>query len=99
MDLLLSQSNEAFLPAFNLYLTLHGTGIQCMWLESFNSKAGLITGDKHTYLTSVDVMNYKLNINIHGPTLDTYDIRIPCLKMAFSSKSHSVNLNKAKKSS
>ena len=49
--------------AFQLYTDILSVGIHAMWLERFNSKAGILCGDKHKYWLGVEKMNHLININ------------------------------------
>ncbi len=50
-----------------------------MWIEQWNSLAGLFTsGKKHERL--VKSLSHKLNINVNAPALDNVDLREPAME-------------------
>ena len=86
---------DVFVDAIRLYKDIYSIGIHAMWIERFNKKASILSGDKHKINLCVDKMNWMVNINEMGPVLQDYDIRSRLLRLAYSAKPHSINIDTA----
>eukprot|EP01083_Nonionella_stella_P187229 687437_1 len=94
-DTITISNDPDYLPAVQLYWDVESVGIHGMWLERYNSKAGIMSGDKHRYNLGVEKLKYTININEMAPPLQQYDIRIPILKLAINARMSSLDVNTA----
>eukprot|EP01084_Bolivina_argentea_P298445 514284_1 len=83
--IIIFRATTVYQAGVRLFWDVGSCGIHAMWLERYNSKAGILTSDKHKYNLGVKKMNWMIHISEEGPILASYDIRIPVLLMALNS--------------